>query len=102
MLPSSGQSCYEKMLKVIIKFSFGDFIFSFFLSRFSTFKFEQLVLQLGTSQLVDAVRNRVLVVQRLAAGVDDGGAVQQGHVTFAVGGKKKQKNRRSAAIVHFY
>lgn len=50
----------------------------------STFEFEQLVLQLRPCQLVDAVGHRVLVAERLVAGVHDGGAVQEGHIANAV------------------
>lgn len=60
-----------------------------FPGSFFTFEFEQLVSQFWTRQLVDAVRNRVLVVERLTAGVHDGGAVQQGDVAFAVVKKKE-------------
>lgn len=56
----------------------------------STFEFEQLVSQLGPGQVMDAVRNRVLVVQRLVAGVHDGRAVQQSDVTTAVVERKKR------------
>lgn len=58
----------------------------------TTFEFEQLVSQFWTRQLVDAVRNRVLVVERLTAGVHDGGGVQQGDVAFAV---VKERGERS-------
>lgn len=55
----------------------------------STFEFKQLVSELGSCQLMDAVRRGVLVVQRLVAGVHDGGAIQQSNVTNTVG-KEKQ------------
>lgn len=51
----------------------------------STFEFEQLFSELGSCQLMDALRHGVLVVQRFVAGVGDGGAVQQGDVTGAGG-----------------
>lgn len=54
----------------------------------STFEFEQLVSQIRPRQLVDSVRHRVLVVERLVAGVHDGGAVQEGHLTNAVAERK--------------
>lgn len=62
-----------------------------FPGSFSTFEFEQLVSQFWTRQLVDAVRNWVLVVERLTAGVHDGGAVQQGDVAFAVMKKRGER-----------
>lgn len=61
--------------------------FSFF---FSTFEFEQLIVELRSCQMMDAVRYWVLVMQRLIAGVDDGCAVQQSHVPEADGTKNKK------------
>ena len=47
---------------------------------------------------MDALRNWVLVTERLAAGVDDGGAVQQGHITFAVREETKKLSSQSLFI----
>lgn len=46
----------------------------------STFEFVELLPQLASCQLMDAVRNGVLVVQRLVAGVHDGGAVELSNI----------------------
>lgn len=47
---------------------------------------------------MDAVRNRVLVVERLAAGVHDGGAVEQGDVAFAAREETETRRRRSVGL----
>lgn len=68
----------------------------FFSLPSSTFEFGQLISQLGSCQLMDVVRHRVLVVQRLVACVGDGGAVQQGDVTGAV--KQRKANTHYSVI----
>lgn len=59
----------------------------------STFEFVELLPQLGSCQLMDAVRDGVLVVQRLVAGVHDGGAVELGDVPDAATERNAARNK---------